>query len=285
MPRSRKRRPREQPMKRKPRSPSPARSPTTLGSPRTPTHRRRCNELTTDESATTHRHAAATTRSTCRCRRSRRSWCSARRSCVMLLVRMSELRPQDRRRSGIALAGSSLALWLAAPWTHLQAGESRRTSSAGDLHRHAGLRRASRSTSAACCCCSPCCSSSSRKLSGIPDREDGPDFYTLVLGGTLGMCLMASANHLLMVFLGVEMASVPSYALGRHAQGPPHSSEAALKYAVYGAGAAGVMLYGISLLAGAARHGPPADDGRAAGRSLTPRAAGRSASRAGDSAG
>lgn len=89
------------------------------------------------------------------------------------------------------------------------------------------------------------------RLSGIPDREDSPDFYTLVLGSTLGMCIMASANHLLMVFLGVEMASVPSYALAGILKGRRQSSEAALKYAIYGAGAAGVMLYGISLLAGA----------------------------------
>jgi NADH-quinone oxidoreductase subunit N len=89
------------------------------------------------------------------------------------------------------------------------------------------------------------------RLSGIPDREDGPDFYTLFLGGTLGMCLMASANHLLIVFLAVEMASVPSYAMAGILKGRRQSSEAALKYAIYGAGAAGVMLYGISLLAGA----------------------------------
>jgi NADH-quinone oxidoreductase subunit N len=89
------------------------------------------------------------------------------------------------------------------------------------------------------------------KLSGIPDREDSPDFYTLVLGGTIGMCVMCSANHLLSVFLGVEMASVPSYALAGMLKGRRTASEAALKYAVYGAGAAGVMLYGISLLAGA----------------------------------
>jgi NADH-quinone oxidoreductase subunit N len=88
------------------------------------------------------------------------------------------------------------------------------------------------------------------KVSGIPDREDGADFYTLVLGSTLGMCLMASANHLLMLFMAVEMASVPSYALAGMLKGRRASSEAALKYAVYGAGAAGVMLYGISLLAG-----------------------------------
>ncbi len=88
------------------------------------------------------------------------------------------------------------------------------------------------------------------KVSGIPDREDGADFYTLVLGASLGMCLMASANHLLMLFMAVEMASVPSYALAGLLKGRKASSEAALKYAVYGAGAAGVMLYGISLLAG-----------------------------------
>ena len=64
------------------------------------------------------------------------------------------------------------------------------------------------------------------------------------------MCLMATANHLVIIFLGVEMASVPSYALAGMLKGRRQSSEAALKYSVYGAGAAGVMLYGISLLAG-----------------------------------
>lgn len=88
------------------------------------------------------------------------------------------------------------------------------------------------------------------KLSGIPDRDDSPDFYTLLLGSTLGMMLMTSANHLLIVFLGIEMTSVPSYAMVGFLKGRRLSSEAALKYVVYGAGAAGIMLYGISLLAG-----------------------------------
>jgi NADH-quinone oxidoreductase subunit N len=87
-------------------------------------------------------------------------------------------------------------------------------------------------------------------LTGIPDREDSADFYVLLLGATLGMSLMASANHLLMVFIGVEMASLPSYALAGFLKGRRASSEAALKYVVYGGGAAGIMLYGISLLAG-----------------------------------
>jgi NADH-quinone oxidoreductase subunit N len=85
---------------------------------------------------------------------------------------------------------------------------------------------------------------------GIPDREDSADFYCLLLGATVGMVIMASATHLLMVYIGIEMASLPSYALAGYLKGRRQSSEAALKYVVYGGGAAGVMLYGISLLAG-----------------------------------
>lgn len=88
-------------------------------------------------------------------------------------------------------------------------------------------------------------------IGGIPDREDGPDFYTLLLGSTLGALLMAQSNHLLMLFLSVEMASVPGYALVGFQKGRRQSSEGALKYLVYGAGAAGILLYGTSLIAGA----------------------------------
>ena len=89
-------------------------------------------------------------------------------------------------------------------------------------------------------------------LTGFANREDTTDVYTLVLGATLGMCLMASANHLLMIFLAVEMASVPSYVMAGLRRSRRKAGEAALKYSVYGAGAAGVMLYGISLVAGLA---------------------------------
>jgi NADH-quinone oxidoreductase subunit N len=87
-------------------------------------------------------------------------------------------------------------------------------------------------------------------LTGIPDREDSADFYCLLLGATVGMLFMASANHLLMVYLGVEMASLPSYALAGFLKGKRRSGEAALKYVVYGGGASGVLLYGTSLVAG-----------------------------------
>lgn len=88
------------------------------------------------------------------------------------------------------------------------------------------------------------------RISGIPREEDATEFYVLVLGAVLGMCLMVAANHMLIAFLGMEMASVPSYVLAGLLRHRRLSTEAALKFAVFGAGTAGVMLYGISLLVG-----------------------------------
>src|SRR6202030_1245847 len=75
-------------------------------------------------------------------------------------------------------------------------------------------------------------------LTGIPDRQDSADFYCLLLGSVVGMSIMASANHLLMMYIGVEMASLPSYALAGFLKGKRQGSEASLKYVVYGGGGA-----------------------------------------------
>lgn len=88
------------------------------------------------------------------------------------------------------------------------------------------------------------------KLTKAHPAEDSADFTVLVLGATLGMCLMASTNHALMLFLAIEMASVPSFALAAFIRSNRKGAEAGLKYAIYGAGTAGVLLYGISLLTG-----------------------------------
>jgi NADH-quinone oxidoreductase subunit N len=88
------------------------------------------------------------------------------------------------------------------------------------------------------------------QLAGMQRQEDDADFYTLVLGALLGMSLMTAANHLIVVLVGMEMASLPCYVLAGWRRNRRESSEAALKYAVFGAGAAGVMLFGMSLLAG-----------------------------------
>jgi len=87
-------------------------------------------------------------------------------------------------------------------------------------------------------------------LSGFPKPAHATDFLVLYLGAVVGMCVMVSAEHLLLAFLGMEMASVPSYVLAGFDRRARQSAEAAMKFAVFGAASAGVMLYGISLLGG-----------------------------------
>jgi len=170
---------------------------------------------------------------------------------VMLLARV--LTPRKAERfvlplvNWLPLVGALAALYFAAPWNHLASdGKIASTELFTGLLVYDALTIYFRAFLAFFLVLFILFT----QLSGIPDREDGADFYTLVLGGTVGMCLMASANHLLIVFLAVEMASVPSYVLAGQLKGRRKASEAAIKYAVYGAGAAGIMLYGISLLAG-----------------------------------
>jgi len=76
------------------------------------------------------------------------------------------------------------------------------------------------------------------------------EYYTLLVGLTLGMFLMAGANNLLMMVLALELTSLSSYVLAGYTKEAPDSSEASLKYIIYGALSSGVMLYGISLLYG-----------------------------------
>jgi NADH-quinone oxidoreductase subunit N len=81
------------------------------------------------------------------------------------------------------------------------------------------------------------------------DKESA-EFYTLVLTTTLGMFLMAASTDLLTAFLSLEMVSIMSYILSGFKRRDRRSSEASLKYVIYGGVASGVMLYGMSLLYG-----------------------------------
>ena len=79
---------------------------------------------------------------------------------------------------------------------------------------------------------------------------DGPEFFTLLLGATLGMSLMASTSNLLMIFMCVELASLPSYVLAGFRKTDRIGAEASLKYVLFGAATSAVMVYGISMLYG-----------------------------------
>ena len=76
------------------------------------------------------------------------------------------------------------------------------------------------------------------------------EFYTLLLGVTLGMILLASAVDLLMLFLSLEMVSLSSYIMVGYLSNERQSNEASLKYLLFGAVSTGSMLYGITLLFG-----------------------------------
>ncbi len=82
------------------------------------------------------------------------------------------------------------------------------------------------------------------------ERVDLPSYYTLLTALTLGMSLLAISNHLLMLYLSLEFVSVISYILTGSVGGSRRSSEAALKYVIYGGVASGIMAYGMSLLYG-----------------------------------
>ena len=77
------------------------------------------------------------------------------------------------------------------------------------------------------------------------------EFYILLMFSVLGVCVLISAGNLLLLYLGLELLSLPLYAMValRHDSG--RAAEAATKYFVMGALASGILLYGISMIYGA----------------------------------
>ena len=81
-------------------------------------------------------------------------------------------------------------------------------------------------------------------------RLQRSEFYALLITATIGFVLMGGAADLIMVYVALETASISSYVLAGFITGDKRSSEAGMKYFIYGAFATGVMLYGMSLLYG-----------------------------------
>ena len=81
-------------------------------------------------------------------------------------------------------------------------------------------------------------------------RERAAEFYALLVATVVGISWMASAGNLLMMYLSLELVSIPSYVLAGWAKGNLRSNEASLKYVIFGGAASGAMIYGISLLYG-----------------------------------
>jgi NADH-quinone oxidoreductase subunit N len=82
------------------------------------------------------------------------------------------------------------------------------------------------------------------------DIERG-EYYTLLLFSISGMMLMAQAGDLIVVFLALELLSIPLYVLAGFARANPDSEESAMKYFLLGAFASSFVVYGIALVYGA----------------------------------
>jgi NADH-quinone oxidoreductase subunit N len=85
---------------------------------------------------------------------------------------------------------------------------------------------------------------------GQDDLQKHGEYYGLMLVSTLGMSLMASAADLIMLYLAIELTSIPLYVLAGFRFRDDKSVEAGIKYLLFGAMTSAVMLYGLSLLYG-----------------------------------
>lgn len=83
----------------------------------------------------------------------------------------------------------------------------------------------------------------------ISTRETA-EFLVMILGSIAGMCVLVSANDVIVFYLAFETVSLPSYVLSGLSVDSKRSREAALKYIIFGAVASGIMLFGFSMLCG-----------------------------------
>jgi NADH-quinone oxidoreductase subunit N len=77
------------------------------------------------------------------------------------------------------------------------------------------------------------------------------EYYALLLSSVTGMLFLTSATDLMMLFLALELTSIPLYVLAGFRRDSLRSNEAALKYFLIGSFASGILLYGAALLYGA----------------------------------
>lgn len=83
------------------------------------------------------------------------------------------------------------------------------------------------------------------------DMLRGGEFFTLSLFALLGMFVMISGHNFLVIYMGLELLTLSSYALVALRRDDATATEAAMKYFVLGALASGFLLYGLSMLYGA----------------------------------
>ena len=90
-----------------------------------------------------------------------------------------------------------------------------------------------------------------RPYAGDRDMLRGGEMFTLSMFALLGMFVMISGSNFLVIYLGLELLTLCSYALVALRRDHATATEAAMKYFVLGAMASGFLLYGLSMLYGA----------------------------------
>lgn len=85
----------------------------------------------------------------------------------------------------------------------------------------------------------------------LSNQKNRIEFYILLLSSMLGVYVMISSGHILMLYLGLEMSTIPIAALANFNKSMKNSSEAGIKLILSSAFSTGIMLFGISLLYGA----------------------------------
>jgi len=83
------------------------------------------------------------------------------------------------------------------------------------------------------------------------ENAEASEYYALVLFSIVGQCIMASANELIMIFIGLEISSIATYILAGFLRDDPRNNESALKYFLLGSFATAFLLYGVAWMYGA----------------------------------
>jgi NADH-quinone oxidoreductase subunit N len=82
------------------------------------------------------------------------------------------------------------------------------------------------------------------------ERAEAGEYYALLLFSLVGQCLMATANELMMIFIGLEISSIATYIMAGYLRDDKRNNESALKYFLLGSFATAFLLYGIAWIYG-----------------------------------
>ena len=102
------------------------------------------------------------------------------------------------------------------------------------------------------------------------ETGDAPEYLTLILSVVLGASLLASMRDLFGIFLAIELATIPSYAMVAFDRSRRESAEGGMKYLITGVIASSVLLYGLVLIYGVSGSAMLSDVAEAFTGNLTP---------------